>query len=139
MPFQKNENQKFPKNKKLDRLFLNYKQFIYFLNNLKKDISKLKEKINNLNLLIELKIEKKDENRNNPFKNINCEYILNNPKYYDINVKKYIIKDILIIEKNEIFELFLLDIIEINFGITQHQENNLKFNWISKYAIYKNE
>ena len=76
-------------------------------------------------MLIELKIEKKDENRNNPFKNINCEYILNNPKYYDINVKKYIIKDILIIEKNEIFELFLLDIIEINFGITQHQENNL--------------
>jgi F0F1-type ATP synthase gamma subunit len=102
------------------KLFLNYKKFVDFLEKIKEYIinklKELKEKKNyDLSLLIKLKIQKQNENGASDFKNIWCQYILKKPNYCDIN-EEYIEKNILNLEKYEILEKFLEQIIEINYG-----------------------
>jgi hypothetical protein len=126
-PLQKNDIQTTSNEKKKTRLFLNYKKFADFLEKIKvyiiNKLKELKEKKNyNLSLLIKLKIQKQDENIKFDFKNICCQYILKKPNYCDIN-EEFIERNILNIEKYEILEKFLAQIIEINYGEILPQGN----------------
>ena len=140
-PLQKKDIETTSNEKKQTRLFLNYKKFVGFLEKIKEYIiNNLKEKnINDLSLLIKLKIQKKDENIKLDFKNIWCQYILKKPNYCDIN-EEFIERNILNIEIYEKLEKLLNQIIEINYGTILPQENlNLpRFSNISSINFISN-
>ena len=118
MPLEKGEDQKFDNND-LNKLFSNYKQFISFLEKIrKKCIQKFKEY--NLKLLIKLHIEQINENNDNLLKNICCKYYVVNPIIIDINKNNYEDNNILSKEKFENFELFITDIINFQKEQTKY-------------------
>ena len=124
-PLKKGENQQFGDDS-LNLLFQNYKKFIHFLENIRKNIITKIKKLNlyNLKLLIKLKIKEIDSKNENQLKNINCKYILSNPKLFDISKKRYVEKNILINEKYDKFELFISDIIKIIYNVNTNLQNS---------------
>ena len=109
MPLDKNKDPEFDDDYYV-KLFLNYKKFINFLENIRKIfITKIKDSnLYNLKLEIILDIKEINDKKEN-LNYINCKYILSDPKIIDKNYEDI---NILIKEKYENFELFVSDIIK---------------------------
>lgn len=101
----KMENKKFEYNEYFN-LFDNYKKLIAFYEKIKQ---KIKERFKNIKIEIKLNFEEIDEEENNnTFKNISCEYILVKP--VRIYGKSFCDKNILNLQKYHNLELFLNEI-----------------------------